>query len=265
MQLSNKEFSLLRVLASDPTRVFSKEELLRRGLGLPHPRPHPHARLPRQPAAAQTRPRAQPLRRQLLGRRLPAGRRMTDLAEHRGRLAAGRLDGRRADRSGAARRAAAQRPERGAARAAPPAAGDRPGGSGRGPARRRWSRARCELAAAALERLDREINGGPARRGPRRGAPAAAAAGCGRALAGAGGARPAARWSCAGGPARRSSIGDRSGLAQALDNLIVNAIEHGGPSIVVEARPPGRAAARLGRRLRPRLAPATRGATARPR
>ena len=28
VQLSNKEFSLLRVLASDPTRVFSKEELL---------------------------------------------------------------------------------------------------------------------------------------------------------------------------------------------------------------------------------------------
>ena len=29
MELSNKEFSLLRVLAADPTRVFSKEELLR--------------------------------------------------------------------------------------------------------------------------------------------------------------------------------------------------------------------------------------------
>ncbi len=32
-------------------------------------------------------------------------------------------------------------------------------------------------------------------------------------------------------------IGERSGLSQALDNLIVNAIEHGGPSIVVEAAP----------------------------
>jgi signal transduction histidine kinase len=30
--------------------------------------------------------------------------------------------------------------------------------------------------------------------------------------------------------------GDRCALAQALDNLIVNAIEHGGPSIVVAAR-----------------------------
>ena len=29
IELSNKEFSLLRALAADPTRVFSKEELLR--------------------------------------------------------------------------------------------------------------------------------------------------------------------------------------------------------------------------------------------
>jgi DNA-binding response OmpR family regulator len=29
VSLSKKEFSLLRMLASDPTRVFSKEELLR--------------------------------------------------------------------------------------------------------------------------------------------------------------------------------------------------------------------------------------------
>jgi signal transduction histidine kinase len=31
--------------------------------------------------------------------------------------------------------------------------------------------------------------------------------------------------------------GDRVELAQALDNLIVNAIEHGGPAIAVDARP----------------------------
>ena len=36
--LAKKEFTLLRVLASDPTRVFSKEELLRGRLGLPQPR-----------------------------------------------------------------------------------------------------------------------------------------------------------------------------------------------------------------------------------
>ena len=39
--LSNKEFSLLRVLASDPIRVFSKKELLRGGLGLSHRRRRP--------------------------------------------------------------------------------------------------------------------------------------------------------------------------------------------------------------------------------
>jgi len=32
-------------------------------------------------------------------------------------------------------------------------------------------------------------------------------------------------------------VGDRVELAQALDNLIVNAIEHGGPEISVDARP----------------------------
>jgi signal transduction histidine kinase len=31
-------------------------------------------------------------------------------------------------------------------------------------------------------------------------------------------------------------VGDQRGIAQALDNLIVNAIEHGGPAIVVEGQ-----------------------------
>lgn len=37
VQLSKKEFTLLRVLASDPTRVFSKDELLRDVWGLSNP------------------------------------------------------------------------------------------------------------------------------------------------------------------------------------------------------------------------------------
>ncbi len=49
VQLSNKEFSLLRVLASDPDRVFPKRELLARRLGLPTPRRRP-ARSTRTPA-----------------------------------------------------------------------------------------------------------------------------------------------------------------------------------------------------------------------
>ena len=52
--LSNKEFGLLRVLASDPSRVFSKRGAARGGLGLPQPRPHAHPGLPRQSPEAQT-------------------------------------------------------------------------------------------------------------------------------------------------------------------------------------------------------------------
>jgi signal transduction histidine kinase len=92
-----------------------------------------------------------------------------------------------------------------------------------------------ELAAAALERLDREINGGP---------PVSAwgtvdAAAFARAAvarwhdrARLAEASIDLRWNAGGALVK----GDRLALAQALDNLIVNAIEHGGPSIVVAAR-----------------------------
>lgn len=92
-----------------------------------------------------------------------------------------------------------------------------------------------ELAAAALERLDREVNGGApdGRRGavPVRPLLEAAVA---RWRAGAGRAGGSLELHWRAGQALVS--GDRAGLAQALDNLIVNAIEHGGPVIVVEAR-----------------------------
>jgi signal transduction histidine kinase len=92
-----------------------------------------------------------------------------------------------------------------------------------------------ELAAAALERLDREINGGPLV--PTLGSIDAAA------LARSAVARWQARVRVAEGSlelrwnAGEALVsGDRSGLAQALDNLIVNAIEHGGTTIVVAGR-----------------------------
>lgn len=92
-----------------------------------------------------------------------------------------------------------------------------------------------ELAAAALERLDREINGGPL-------APARSRLEA-RALSEAAVARWQVRAKLADGSlelrwnAGRAIVnGDRCALAQALDNLIVNAIEHGGPTIVVAAR-----------------------------
>jgi signal transduction histidine kinase len=95
-----------------------------------------------------------------------------------------------------------------------------------------WS---VQMAATALERLEREING-------------EALAGVGAPMSG----QPllesaVARWrahaALAGGSltlrwrAGEATVkGDRCEIAQALDNLIVNAIEHGGPEIAVEAR-----------------------------
>jgi signal transduction histidine kinase len=92
-----------------------------------------------------------------------------------------------------------------------------------------------ELAAAALVRLDREINGGPL--APAVGpidatalARSAVARWQGRVRLAEGSLE--LRWNA--GPAQVR--GDRSALGQALDNLIVNAIEHGGPTIVVAGR-----------------------------
>ncbi len=94
-----------------------------------------------------------------------------------------------------------------------------------------------QLAAAALERLDREVNGGPGLRLP----PEAIEL---RALLDGAARRWRARVSLGGGSLRlRWRAGDavveghRVELSQALDNLIVNAIEHGGPRISIDARP----------------------------
>ncbi len=92
-----------------------------------------------------------------------------------------------------------------------------------------------ELAAAALERLDREINGGsrPPAWGPIDGrALVQSAVGRWQARAKLGEGSLELRWNAG----RAILGGDRCALSQALDNLIVNAIEHGGPTIVVAAR-----------------------------
>jgi signal transduction histidine kinase len=91
------------------------------------------------------------------------------------------------------------------------------------------------LAAAALERLDREINGIPP--APIWGAVDAhtlvqAAVGRWQARARFSEATLELRWNAS----QAIVNGDRCALAQVLDNLIVNAIEHGGPTIVVAAR-----------------------------
>jgi signal transduction histidine kinase len=92
-----------------------------------------------------------------------------------------------------------------------------------------------DLATAALERLDRTINGGvcaplPTRVDAHSLVRQAVRRWQARARLGDGSLE--LRWNA--GPAVLS--GDRLALSQALDNLIVNAIEHGGPAIVVSAR-----------------------------
>jgi signal transduction histidine kinase len=92
-----------------------------------------------------------------------------------------------------------------------------------------------ELAAAALERLDREINGDPLTPvvgtvDVARLARSAVARWQGRVRLVEGSLE--LRWNAA----RALVTGDCNALGQALDNLIVNAIEHGGPTIVVAGR-----------------------------
>lgn len=92
-----------------------------------------------------------------------------------------------------------------------------------------------QLAAAALERLDHELNGGGLRRPPEAievRPLVEAALRRWRSRATLGGASLSLRWRAG----RAFVVGDRPELAQALDNLIVNAIEHGGPAISVDAR-----------------------------
>ncbi len=93
------------------------------------------------------------------------------------------------------------------------------------------------LAAAALERLDHEVNGGGSLRRPAEAVEMRplleAAARRWRARASLGDGSLGLRWRAG----RAVVVGDRVALAQALDNLIVNAIEHGGPAISIDARP----------------------------
>jgi len=107
----------------------------------------------------------------------------------------------------------------GAPRSAPAGAGEDP----------------VELATAALERLDRAINGAPPP--PVWGAIPArplvqAAVGRWQARAAVCESTLELRWNAGEALVR----GDRFALAQSLDNLIVNAIEHGGTTIVLAAR-----------------------------
>jgi hypothetical protein len=88
-----------------------------------------------------------------------------------------------------------------------------------------------ELAAGALRDLDGALNGGSPVTPPRRFSCREAVMAClerwGRAGAKAGGIR--VYWDAGPAPVE----GDPARMAQALDNLMANALEHGGPPIVV--------------------------------
>lgn len=95
-----------------------------------------------------------------------------------------------------------------------------------------------QMAASALARLEREINGEPALsvRAPVSVRPLlGSAVARWQAQAELAGTEISLRW----GAGLAVVDGDRCELAEALDNLIVNAIEHGGPEIVVEAEVAG--------------------------
>ncbi len=131
------------------------------------------------------------------------------------------------------------------------------------PARREPAAGSVRMAAVALERLEREINGEPA--GPVRAAVAveallADAVRRWRPLARRLGGSLELRWRAG----ETTVCGDAEALARAVENLVVNAVEHGGPRVEVAAevegpvlrvtvRDPGRggrADARPGSRLR---------------
>lgn len=94
-----------------------------------------------------------------------------------------------------------------------------------------------ELAIAALAQLDREINGadGETWRLVSCHELVGGAVARWRSRAKLGGGSIALRWHAGGAPL----IADPVRISQALDNLIVNALEHGGPNVVVEARTAG--------------------------
>ncbi len=95
-----------------------------------------------------------------------------------------------------------------------------------------WS---LQMAAVALERLDREINGEASAtvKAPLLAAPLlASAVRRWQARAALAGGSLELCWEAGGA----TVVGDRCAIAQALDNLIVNAIEHGGPTILVTAQ-----------------------------
>ena len=205
-----------------------------RRLGLSLDGPDAHPRLARQPAAPQARSRARPLRPQLLGRRLPADRRVSPVPwELAGIALAPRgVDGAARRRRGSASSAVASRstvpctscavPSRRWCWPRPPACA---GGPRPAPAPWSWpwrpSTTSTARSTAARRRCAR------ARSRPAHWSPARSSAGEARPR------RRAARSPSSGAAGAAIVSADPARVAQALDNLLANAVEHGGLRIRV--------------------------------
>jgi signal transduction histidine kinase len=106
-----------------------------------------------------------------------------------------------------------------------------------GPSRAAERGTPLDMVIAALTQLDREVNGGHRRRHEIVGAENLVRGAVARWRPGASrhGVAITLRWRAG----RTTVVADPAGVAQALDNLIANALEHGGPNVVVEGRSAG--------------------------
>ena len=247
VMLANKEYELLLTLASEPRRVFTKSELLRdvwdfQTMGRTRTLDSHASRLRR-----KLDPGGRPLHRERAGAsatgcfRHERAIRSPMLGGVAGVDLAGRPDDGVWSRSATA--SASAPPAADAQRAPPRAPPPAPGAGARGQAARRDQRARS--ARAGARRAAR-----PRPRGERRALRASAPSGRGADARDRGGgalARPRRR-ARAGASRVRWRCGDELAdvdpvrVAQALDNLIANALEHGGGEITIEGARRGRRA-----------------------
>ena len=274
VELSQKEFALLRVAGRRAVARVVEGGAAAHGLGLPEPRPDEDPRLARLPPAPQARRARRPLRRERVGRRLPPARSGRAVARRRHeravrrRLGPGGSPGSSSLLASAPRRARAAR----AGRARLPRAARAPGRRA-ARARRAWTARRrppgcrrstssCAAPALALEDLGGRARP-PACDGADRGRRPAPGADRGRGTSSAralGASLVRRTPTC---PASTcSAIAVR--LAQAIGNLIANALQHGGGRVELRRGWPGSGADR-GQRRGPRPAGRDRRAGGAPR
>ena len=240
--LSQKEFALLLALAAEPTRVFTKEELLRDVWGF-RSKGNTRTWTATRAACATSSARAAAGSSSTCGAsatgsstgRVRRGGGMSAAARAAGARRARRR--RRRPTSAAAlpgaRRAGEPRAARAAVRRPPRPA--RPGGDD-APARVAAIDLELRRAALALDDLAAAPQRAPCARAGGHGRAGRAARRGRRGVAGAGAARAAIALALEPPSARCVVHADRLRLAQACGNLVANAIEHGGGAVRVRTR-----------------------------